>query len=200
MSFLLVRLLQGFSSFTHYPELREPKYAIPKEWKNASGRKGIDNFFPKLTITMYSGVIISFQLCTCMSWLLYTGGVIVGGSLDQGSGKRDGLIFWSSMKCIHWRYLCSWAVSYMHLNIVSSKSNSINYTTKTDTDYSECTTIHERDVRSVIPNFGFRNQHHKLECWRLVAFFPLLAFPDHGDHHRSIKDKMIRHMGSYEST
>jgi hypothetical protein len=55
MSFFLVRLLQNFTSFTHLPELRPPEFEIPKAWKEASGRKGIDNFFPKLTLTMYSG-------------------------------------------------------------------------------------------------------------------------------------------------
>ncbi|KAF5393251.1 hypothetical protein D9757_000767 [Collybiopsis confluens] len=55
MSFFLIRLLQNFSSFTHLPELRPPRFEIPKEWKGAPGRKGIDNFFPKMTLTMYAG-------------------------------------------------------------------------------------------------------------------------------------------------
>ncbi|KAE9407488.1 cytochrome P450 [Gymnopus androsaceus JB14] len=55
MSFILIRLLQNFSSFTHYPELRAPEFSIPEEWKAARGRKGMDSFFPKMTITMYSG-------------------------------------------------------------------------------------------------------------------------------------------------
>ncbi|KIK67201.1 hypothetical protein GYMLUDRAFT_37268 [Collybiopsis luxurians FD-317 M1] len=56
MSFFLVRLLQKFNSFTHIPELRPSEFEIPKEWKSAPGRKGIDSFFPKMTLTMYAGV------------------------------------------------------------------------------------------------------------------------------------------------
>ncbi|KAJ3889160.1 cytochrome P450 monooxygenase pc-1 [Lentinula edodes] len=63
MSFFLVRLIQNFTSFTHFPELCPPEFqynsypilSYPSEWKSFPGRKGIDKFFPKLTLTMYSG-------------------------------------------------------------------------------------------------------------------------------------------------
>ncbi|KAJ3806004.1 cytochrome P450 monooxygenase pc-1 [Lentinula lateritia] len=55
MSFFLVRLIQNFTSFTHFPELCPPEFQVPSEWKSFSGRKGIDKFFPKMTLTMYSG-------------------------------------------------------------------------------------------------------------------------------------------------
>ncbi|KAF8829968.1 hypothetical protein HHX47_DHR2000231 [Lentinula edodes] len=55
MSFFLVRLIQNFTSFTHLPELCPPEFQVPSEWKSFSGRKGIDKFFPKMTLTMYSG-------------------------------------------------------------------------------------------------------------------------------------------------
>ncbi|KAH7868885.1 cytochrome P450 monooxygenase pc-1 [Lentinula edodes] len=55
MSFFLVRLIQNFTSFTHFPELCLPEFQVPSEWKSFSGRKGIDKFFPKMTLTMYSG-------------------------------------------------------------------------------------------------------------------------------------------------
>ncbi|KAJ3878017.1 cytochrome P450 monooxygenase pc-1 [Lentinula edodes] len=55
MSFFLVRLIQNFTSFTHFPELCPPEFQVPSEWKSFPGRKGIDKFFPKLTLTMYSG-------------------------------------------------------------------------------------------------------------------------------------------------
>ncbi|KAJ3758543.1 cytochrome P450 monooxygenase pc-1 [Lentinula raphanica] len=55
MSFILVRLIQNFTSFTHFPELCPPEFQVPPEWKSEPGRKGIDKFFPKMTLTMYSG-------------------------------------------------------------------------------------------------------------------------------------------------
>ncbi|KAJ4490749.1 cytochrome P450 monooxygenase pc-1 [Lentinula aciculospora] len=55
MSFILVRLIQNFTSFTHFPELSPPEFQVPPEWKSFPGRKGIDKFFPKMTLTMYSG-------------------------------------------------------------------------------------------------------------------------------------------------
>ncbi|KAJ3800615.1 cytochrome P450 monooxygenase pc-1 [Lentinula aff. detonsa] len=55
MSFILVRLIQNFTSFTHYPELCPSEFQVPPEWKSAPGRKGTDKFFPKMTLTMYSG-------------------------------------------------------------------------------------------------------------------------------------------------
>lgn len=55
MSFMLVRLLQTFSSFSLDPDACPPEFRPPAEWKTAGGRKAIDNFFPKMSLTMYSG-------------------------------------------------------------------------------------------------------------------------------------------------
>ncbi|EEB86912.1 hypothetical protein MPER_15970, partial [Moniliophthora perniciosa FA553] len=32
-----------------------PEFQPPPEWKSAPGRKGIDKFFPKMALTMFSG-------------------------------------------------------------------------------------------------------------------------------------------------
>lgn len=116
MSFILVRLLQKFSSFEHYPELRAPEFATPKEWKNAPGRKGIDNFFPKMTLTMYSGVSIGF--------LWYVLGAhdkflakFIGWPMDQGTWSRDTLIlcYLTAWKLHFFVNLELWTISLMFL-------------------------------------------------------------------------------------
>ncbi|KAK1231185.1 hypothetical protein PQX77_005711 [Marasmius sp. AFHP31] len=55
MSLMLIRLLQNFRSFTFLPECAPPEFQTPREWEGLPGRKGIDKFFPKTTLTMYSG-------------------------------------------------------------------------------------------------------------------------------------------------
>ncbi|GBE84577.1 cytochrome P450 monooxygenase pc-3 [Sparassis latifolia] len=54
MSFFLIRLLQNFSSITLDPDSHEPGTLPPKEWAGARGRKGIERFWPKVHLTMYS--------------------------------------------------------------------------------------------------------------------------------------------------
>ncbi|KAJ7625781.1 cytochrome P450 [Roridomyces roridus] len=54
MSFMLVRLLQAFSSFTLDEEGFAPEARPPKDWKNLPGRKGKDRFRPALHLTMYT--------------------------------------------------------------------------------------------------------------------------------------------------
>ncbi|KAK7046126.1 hypothetical protein VNI00_007129 [Paramarasmius palmivorus] len=55
MSFILIKLLQTFKSFTLEQNVADPEFHPPAEWKNAPGRKGLDNIFPKLALTMLIG-------------------------------------------------------------------------------------------------------------------------------------------------
>ncbi|KAF7308060.1 Cytochrome P450 [Mycena kentingensis (nom. inval.)] len=56
MSFMLIRLLQAFSSFSLDEGAFAPGTLVPEEWKAAGGgtRKGTDRFRPKLHLTMYT--------------------------------------------------------------------------------------------------------------------------------------------------
>jgi hypothetical protein len=60
MSYFLIKLLQHFSSFELQPNAGPPHSRPPKEWSNASGRKGIDQLRPKSHLTLYTEVIYSF--------------------------------------------------------------------------------------------------------------------------------------------
>ncbi|KAF9019415.1 hypothetical protein BDZ89DRAFT_959232, partial [Hymenopellis radicata] len=53
ISFMLVRLMQNFRSFT----LNEDASSMPcpPEWGRCSGRKGLEKIFPKVTFTLYIG-------------------------------------------------------------------------------------------------------------------------------------------------
>ncbi|KAJ8093023.1 hypothetical protein PM082_020504 [Marasmius tenuissimus] len=52
ISFIIVRLLQNFQSFTHHLEAAPPHLRRPEEWNKAPGRKGIDTFYPKMNMTL----------------------------------------------------------------------------------------------------------------------------------------------------
>ncbi|KAJ7131724.1 cytochrome P450 monooxygenase pc-1 [Mycena crocata] len=52
MSFVLIRLLQAFSSFSLDEDALAPEGRPPVEWASAPGRKGIDKFRPSLHISM----------------------------------------------------------------------------------------------------------------------------------------------------
>ncbi|KDQ49960.1 hypothetical protein JAAARDRAFT_611408 [Jaapia argillacea MUCL 33604] len=54
MSFMLIRLFQTFSSVTLSPSSHVPGTLPPPEWSSARGRKGIEKFWPKSHLTMYS--------------------------------------------------------------------------------------------------------------------------------------------------
>ncbi|KAK6974435.1 cytochrome P450 [Favolaschia claudopus] len=54
MSFMLIRLLQSFESFSIDEDAFMPDARPPKEWASAPGRKGIDKFKPKFHLTMYT--------------------------------------------------------------------------------------------------------------------------------------------------
>ncbi|KAF8636108.1 hypothetical protein AX17_003812 [Amanita inopinata Kibby_2008] len=53
MSFMLIRLLQTFSSISLDPT-SAPESRPPSEWASAPGRKGIERVFPKIHLTMYA--------------------------------------------------------------------------------------------------------------------------------------------------
>ncbi|KAJ7648628.1 cytochrome P450 monooxygenase pc-1 [Mycena polygramma] len=52
MSFMIIRLLQAFSSFSLDEDAFAPEARPPAEWKAAKGRKGVDKFRPKLHLSM----------------------------------------------------------------------------------------------------------------------------------------------------
>lgn len=53
MSFMLVRLMQNFSSISLELDAFPPGTLPPEEFKLAPGRKGIDKVWPKVTLTLY---------------------------------------------------------------------------------------------------------------------------------------------------
>jgi cytochrome P450 len=54
MSFMLIRLLQSFSSIRLDLAAAPPEAAPPREWAQTSGRKAIEKLYPKIHLTMYS--------------------------------------------------------------------------------------------------------------------------------------------------
>ncbi|KAJ7031871.1 cytochrome P450 monooxygenase pc-1 [Mycena alexandri] len=54
MSFVIIRLLQSFSSFALDQAACSQEGQTPAEWASAPGRKGVDKFVPKSHLTMYT--------------------------------------------------------------------------------------------------------------------------------------------------
>ncbi|KAF7421181.1 hypothetical protein PC9H_011701 [Pleurotus ostreatus] len=55
MSFMIIRLLQNFESFTLAEDAQPPSTQPPAHWKEAYGtRKAIEKFYPKVNLTMYA--------------------------------------------------------------------------------------------------------------------------------------------------
>ncbi|KAI0368069.1 cytochrome P450 monooxygenase pc-3 [Pilatotrama ljubarskyi] len=54
MSFFIIRLLQNFSSVSLDLTAQPPESLPPAEWKNAPGRKGKEQIFPKSHFTLYA--------------------------------------------------------------------------------------------------------------------------------------------------
>ncbi|KAL0577377.1 hypothetical protein V5O48_004630 [Marasmius crinis-equi] len=52
VSFMLVKLLQNFSSFSYHPDAAPRDLRRPEEWNGAPGRKGVDTFYPQMNMTM----------------------------------------------------------------------------------------------------------------------------------------------------
>ncbi|OBZ76515.1 hypothetical protein A0H81_03498 [Grifola frondosa] len=54
MSFFIIRLLQNFSTMSLDLSAQPPDSSPPAEWKNAKGRKALEQIFPKVHIGLYS--------------------------------------------------------------------------------------------------------------------------------------------------
>ncbi|KAH7882560.1 cytochrome P450 [Phlebopus sp. FC_14] len=54
MSFMLVRLLQNFSSLSLSPESQDPSARPPPQWANGEGRQAIEKFHPRNHLTLYA--------------------------------------------------------------------------------------------------------------------------------------------------
>ncbi|EGO01601.1 hypothetical protein SERLA73DRAFT_176994 [Serpula lacrymans var. lacrymans S7.3] len=54
MSFMLIRLLQNFSSMELAPEAQSPETRPPVAWAQSEGRKATEKFYPKMHLTMYA--------------------------------------------------------------------------------------------------------------------------------------------------
>ncbi|KAH7882561.1 cytochrome P450 [Phlebopus sp. FC_14] len=54
MSFMLIRLLQNFTSISLAPDAQAPGTLPPAVWAEASGRKSVEKVFPKMHLTMYA--------------------------------------------------------------------------------------------------------------------------------------------------
>jgi hypothetical protein len=61
MSFILIRLLQNFSSVSLETDAFRPEARPPPDWATAEGRKGVDKFRPKMHLTMYSQVRLNLR-------------------------------------------------------------------------------------------------------------------------------------------
>lgn len=59
MSFMLVRLMQNFTSISLELDSYPPGTLPPEEFKLAPGRKGVDKVWPKATLTLYLAVCLS---------------------------------------------------------------------------------------------------------------------------------------------
>lgn len=57
---MLVRLIQNFSGFDFDAESIPPAFRPPPQWKaddpTMTTRRAVDTFFPKMGLTMYTGV------------------------------------------------------------------------------------------------------------------------------------------------
>ncbi|KIM86025.1 hypothetical protein PILCRDRAFT_816571 [Piloderma croceum F 1598] len=54
MSFMLIRILQNFSSIQLDPASQPPETRVPRSWATAKGRKAIEKVWPKTHLTMYA--------------------------------------------------------------------------------------------------------------------------------------------------
>ena len=78
MSFMLIRLLQTFASFALDTASQPPETRLPASWAGKPGRKGTEQFWPKVHLTMYSHVRILFLF---LVWV---------GLTDAGAGRALG--------------------------------------------------------------------------------------------------------------
>jgi hypothetical protein len=59
MSFMIIRLLQNFTSVDLHLSSAPPEAHPPAAWAEASGRKGVEKLLPKMHLTMYTHVSLS---------------------------------------------------------------------------------------------------------------------------------------------
>lgn len=78
MSFMIIRLLQAFSSFSLDEDAFSPEGRPPLEWKAAQGRKAIDKFRPKLHMAM----------STVVSAIIFASVNSVNGRCRMGCGSK----------------------------------------------------------------------------------------------------------------
>ncbi|KAF4588561.1 hypothetical protein EYR40_010114 [Pleurotus pulmonarius] len=72
MSFMVIRLLQNFDSFTLAEDAQPPSTRPPAHWKESHGtRKAIEKFYPKVNLTMYANSGQSTDL-PGSDWLRFT--------------------------------------------------------------------------------------------------------------------------------
>ena len=62
MSFFMIRLLQNFETIIFDHESQPPASRPPAEWRGLPGRKGVEKFWPKVHLTLYSEVRVLFLL------------------------------------------------------------------------------------------------------------------------------------------
>lgn len=79
MSFFIIRLLQNFSSVSLDLTAQPPDTLPPSEWKDAPGRKGKEQIFPKSHLTLYSFVslFLAKHECKCSRRPFVQGGMWV---------------------------------------------------------------------------------------------------------------------------
>ena len=65
MSFMIIRLLQSFSSISLDAESAPPGSLPPPEWKRFGGRKAIERVMPKVHLTMHACVRRVPRLAAC---------------------------------------------------------------------------------------------------------------------------------------
>ena len=63
MSFMLICLLQNFSSMDLDFDAQPPETRPPESWATAEGRKSIEKVWPKTHLTMYAHVCIQHIIC-----------------------------------------------------------------------------------------------------------------------------------------
>ena len=62
MSFMIIRMLQAFTSVKLDLASAPPEAQPPAEWAQATGRKAIEKVFPKMHLTMYANVRLHLKI------------------------------------------------------------------------------------------------------------------------------------------
>ncbi|KAJ7362894.1 cytochrome P450 monooxygenase pc-1 [Mycena albidolilacea] len=54
ISFVIIRLLQNFSTLSLVPDVAPPYGRVPADWRGKPGKKGIEQFRPRSHLTLYT--------------------------------------------------------------------------------------------------------------------------------------------------